>query len=421
MNARTTNDPVSLYIHVPFCPSKCAYCDFVSAAVDVSAPAPGGDDAMVTGATPRDLGDAYVDAVLAHVAGAAEEGVLDAVPTVYVGGGTPTLLGERLVRLVRGVRAVPGLAADVEFTVETNPETTSESLTHALVLAGVTRFSLGIQSFDDDVLAALGRCHDAMAAERAAAVLRDSGMPFSLDLICGVPGQSDTSWRDSVERAIATGAGHVSVYPLSIEDGTPLSRAIDAGVLPEPDSDTAAEMMETAADLLTAAGLERYEVASYARPGQASRHNSVYWTGGEYLGIGPSAASMMSTAMLRRLARPAYEAAAADATADSYADSDRVRIVWAETLGDFLGGGLAQAPAQVETLSRADALREDAMLGMRMSSGITETLAEEAGVITALESLAASGLVARVEGRWRPTRKGWLLGNEVFSAIWTGE
>lgn len=421
MNAGAGNDPVSLYIHVPFCPSKCAYCDFVSAAVDVSAPAPRGDDPVVADAAERDLGDAYVDAVLAHVAEAAERGLLDSVPTVYVGGGTPTLLGERLVRLVRSVRAVPGVAPDVEFTVETNPETTSGSLTHALVQAGATRFSLGIQSFDDDVLATLGRCHDAIAAQRAATVSRESGVPFSVDLICGVPGQSEASWRDSVERAIATGAAHVSVYPLSIEEGTPLARAIDVGVLPEPDSDTAAEMMEIAADLLTAAGLERYEVASYAQPGHESRHNTVYWTGGAYLGIGPSAASMMSKETLRRLTRPAYEGATVDGHADSSSDSERVRIVWTETLDAFLGGGLAQASAQVEALSIAEALREDAMLGMRMSVGISERLAEEAGVITALESLAASGLVARAEGRWRPTRRGWLLGNEVFSAIWTGE
>ncbi len=398
--------PVALYVHVPLCLSKCGYCDFNSAAVDVAAPVSAGSD--------TDLGDAYVDAVIAHVEHAVASGVLDRIPSIYIGGGTPTLLGARLVRLVDAVRALPGIAPDAELTVETNPETTSALLVQALAKAGVTRFSLGVQSFDNAVLATLGRRHDAHTAEKAAQVLRDCGRPFSVDLICGVPGQSAASWRESVVRAIATGAGHVSVYPLSIEDGTPLAREIDAGALPEPDADVAADMMQAAAALLREACLERYEVASYARAGGHSRHNTVYWTGGAYLGVGPGAASMMPVGMLRRLA-PAVR------PDEDVAQDWRARFTWTETLEGILGEPWAGVPQLVETLSPADALREDAMLGMRMARGISVELAEKAAVVAVLESLAGDGLVELAQGRWRPTERGWLLGNEVFSSIWAGE
>ncbi|PKQ15933.1 MAG: coproporphyrinogen III oxidase [Actinobacteria bacterium HGW-Actinobacteria-7] len=412
MSSQSAIEPVSLYVHVPFCPSKCAYCDFNSAVVDVSAAAPQvhGDLRRASAVPERDVGDAYVDAAIRYITEASETGVLADVPTVYIGGGTPTLLGSRLVRLVRAISDLPGVGPETEFTVETNPETTGSELIGQLVEAGVNRFSMGIQSFDDRVLTTLGRCHDSPAAERAAGVLRGSRVPFSVDLICGVPGQGGESWVESVGRATGTRAGHLSIYPLSLERGTALAGAVEAGLIPMPDPDVAAEMMESAAELLELAGFERYEIASYALDGQQSRHNTVYWTGGAYLGVGSGAASMLPVGVLRQLSPAAGQAARAD-------DEWRARLVWTTTVTGFLTGALEDAPMQLETLSPADALREDAMLGMRMSVGISDELAEDAGVVAVMESLADRGLVMHAAGRWRPTEHGWLFGNQIFSAI----
>ena len=391
--------PAALYVHVPFCISKCAYCDFASAVTDVRWHAP------------------YVDAVLFAAGHYSFCDVLDDVTSLYIGGGTPTILAHELIRLVTGLRDTVSLRLDAEITVETNPETTDNHGIAALTAAGVNRFSLGVQSFDDAVLETLGRRHTAARAQAAATLLARSGQRFSVDLICGVPGQSAASWRDSVERAIATGAGHVSVYPLSIEDGTPLALRIDEGRMREPDSDAAAEMMEVAANLLGAAGLARYEVANYARPGEESRHNSSYWTGIAYLGLGPSAASMMPASVFAPIAACEGWAAVPETAARCRFTATSDTHAW---LRDPLG-----APAETESLTAEETAREDVMLGMRRTDGVPVKQVVAAGLGEVLESLAASGLVELAGDaagmRWRPTSRGWLLGNEVFGRIWCGE
>lgn len=376
-------DSVSIYVHVPFCASKCDYCDFESRAVDPSA---------------HEIFAAYRTSTMREVRDREARGLLAEVPTIYVGGGTPTLLGDELPGLVRDLRSLPGVSADAEVSVEANPDSLDDRLASALLDAGVTRVSLGVQSLDDEVLRRLGRRHDAASALRAARILARSGVRFSLDLICGVPGQSAASWESTIAGAAETGAGHVSVYPLSVEDGTPLGARIEAGLAPDTDADAAAEQMSVTAGILADAGLTRYEVASYARPGEECRHNIRYWTGGAYLGIGPGAASMLPV----RLAALAGHSAPADGA--------RVR---------FASGG------EPEWLTREEALREDAMLGLRLARGIDAGLAA-AGVEAVLADLAASGLVELAEphgetARWRPTERGWLLGNEVFGRIWAGE
>lgn len=377
-------DSVSLYVHVPYCASKCDYCDFESHAIDPSA---------------RDVFTVYRTSTMREVRGREVQGLLTRVPTIYVGGGTPTLLGDELPALVRDLRSLAGVPAEAEVSVEANPDSLDERLATALLDAGVTRVSLGVQSLDDEVLRRLGRRHDAAAALRAASVLARSGLRFSLDLICGVPGQSTASWESTVARAVETGAGHVSVYPLSVEDGTPLGARIEAGLAPDTDADAAAEQMTDAAGILAEAGLARYEVASYARPGEECRHNIRYWTGGAHLGIGPSAASML----------PVRLAALAGLTAPE--GGARVRFA---------------SVGEPEWLTREEALREDAMLGLRLARGIDAGLAAAAGVEGVLADLAADGLVELAEphgetARWRPTERGWLLGNEVFGRVWAGE
>jgi putative oxygen-independent coproporphyrinogen III oxidase len=417
---------VSLYIHVPFCVSKCAYCDFCSttlARAERELLLARGTDSR---RAPADPAVAFVDAVL-RATDLAVRDVLTDVPTLYFGGGTPTVLGEELVRLVQGVRERANLRAGAEITVETNPETTDPALIAALTASGVNRFSLGVQSFDDDVLVTLGRVHDAVRALRACETLAASGVPFSIDLMCGIPGQTMGSWTDTLEKALAVGAGHFSVYPLALEDSTPLADDVAEERVPAPDPDTAADMMLLAARMMAERGIERYETANHARPGSESRHNLVYWTGGAYLGFGPSAASMMpSYATIglepQRVWGPDY---AECMTGDEWREG-RDRFTVNETLVDFVERGWDRYPALREHLSDVDSRREDIMLGLRVSTGVRASAVEAAHLHEVMERLARQRLVERYrtaegEDRWRTTQRGWLLGNEVFGAVWAGE
>lgn len=393
--------PVSLYVHVPFCVSKCAYCDFYSR--------PGGET----------LRAPFIDAALFEAGHWSHYDLLDDVPTVYIGGGTPTILGDGLVRLVEGILQTAHVREGAEITVETNPETTDAGSVSGLIAAGVNRFSLGVQSFDDDVLRTLGRCHDASRAREAIGVLRGSGVGFSIDLICGVPGQTTESWEATLEEAVSCGARHLSVYPLSVEEGTPLHAAVAAGRIPEPDPDIAADMMLAAEVALTAAGMPRYEVASYAQPGHEARHNLVYWTGGAYLGVGPHAASMLPFETYRDIAgAEGWELPSANSV-----DAVRARFTREVTLEEYVRCPLA-SPGPVELLDASDTAREDAMLGLRTSCGISSQSVEAAGIEEVLAELAEQGLVEVSEtpdgdARWRTTEQGWLLGNRVFEAVWT--
>ncbi len=407
--------PISLYVHVPFCASKCPYCDFHSS--------PGLHDAKaaedvvhyVARRLGKDatLGEAFCEAVSAFLEEFIEWRILDGLESVYFGGGTPTVLGRLLARTVARLRADIPVSPDVEMTVETNPDTTDAELVGALVEAGVNRFSLGVQSFDDAVLKTLGRGYDSVAASRAVDILAATGERVSLDLMCGVPGQTTESWRDTLERAVSAGAGHLSVYPLSIERGTALAEEVVSGRMAAPDPDQAAEMMSVADDLLRAAGLRRYEVANYARPGEESRHNLGYWTGVSYLGVGPSAASMLPVSLARQT--PLYPYVAA------WPEDWRVRFTWNAELGSFLGSLWDKPPDQIEALSAEESAREDVMLGLRMVAGVRESQVDAAGLTVVLERLEADGLVERKRSRWRTTRLGWLLGNEVFGSVLEGE
>lgn len=383
--------PSHLYLHVPVCRAKCAYCDFFS----VAAP----DLPMST----DELAEALVRQALAWP----ERGLVSRpLETIYVGGGTPTMLGPALAGLVDGLATHIGLADGAEVTVEANPDSLDDALVALLAEGGVTRVSLGVQSFHDDILRLLGRVHDATRALAAARSVREWGLALSIDLMCGIPGQNTGSWVASVEHAIGTGAEHVSVYPLSLESGTPMAAEALLGRFPEPDPDVAAEMMALAHDILTREGFVRYEIANYARPGYESRHNSAYWTGKEYLGVGPGAHGMLSAKTARAAGLLVPEGIA------------RVRYA----IACDLATGLLPAPqADLDLLDAAGAAREDVMLGLRMARGVSRVKVEDAGVRDVLERFAWQGLVEFSHDRWRLTERGWLLGNEVFSAVWAGE
>jgi putative oxygen-independent coproporphyrinogen III oxidase len=267
-----------IYVHIPFCLHRCDYCDFTAYADR--------DDVI----------PAYVDALVAHLQRVGAQGAVegDAWPTfrtAFVGGGTPTYLPPAdLTRILTAVRESLPLADDAQITVEANPETVTEEMAAALAQAGVERISLGAQSFDDRVLSTLGRWHDPSSVGTAVTRLRDAGIAhLSIDLIYGTPGETDASWQRSLDRVIDLGVEHVSAYALTVEPNTPYAARVRTHPALEPDDDVQASRMAIAEDRLGAAGLVHYEVSNWAVPGAESRHNLLYWRGGDWLAFGSGA------------------------------------------------------------------------------------------------------------------------------------
>ncbi|WIM04609.1 MAG: radical SAM family heme chaperone HemW [Candidatus Nitricoxidivorans perseverans] len=273
--------PLSLYVHFPWCVRKCPYCDFNSH--EARGGVPEGE---------------YVDALIADLDAALPLAEGRAVQTAFIGGGTPSLISPAaLGRLLSAVSRRLTFAQGAEITLEANPGAIEAAKFAAFRAAGVTRLSLGIQSFDDAKLAALGRIHSADEARRAAELALRHFERVNLDLMTGLPGQTLKEARRDVETAISFAPGHVSAYALTLEPNTPFHHAPP----PLPDEDLAADMQEMAEAMLVAAGYEHYETSAFARPGQRCRHNLNYWRFGDYLGIGAGAHSKIGN---RREARP---------------------------------------------------------------------------------------------------------------------
>ena len=384
-----------VYLHVPFCHHRCGYCDFATEAVGTLA----ADD--------RDaLMRRYVDALVADLgaqAGASRD--TRPVTSVFVGGGTPTLLppGE-LARLVGTVGEVLELAPDVEVTVECNPETADAELFASLVAVGVDRISLGAQSFDPAVLDVLERQHRPERTLEAVRLVREAGIPrVSLDLIYGTPGESERSWRESLAAVLATGVEHVSAYALSVHANTPLGRAVAAGHVPSPDDDVQRERFDELRAVLGAAGFVHYEVANLARSDALrSRHNVLYWRHGDYLGVGVGAHGhhdgrrWWTTRSTRR-----YLEAVENASEDSGArdGAGRVRSVTEEELLDVDARAL-----------------ERLMLGLRLADGI-HPFDVPPLLVEALEEVVRDGLVTMACGRLQTTAPGWFLIDETVRRL----
>lgn len=364
------HDPYkALYLHIPFCVKRCGYCDFATSAVPR-------DDARI---------DAYVEQLVMDIRRRAKAGDLADVQTVYLGGGTPSHIGiSRLSSLLYALSVSVDLTRDgLEFTMEANPESLEGRMVRDIWALGVNRLSIGVQSFDDEVLSILGRAHDAARARAAVHQALERFDNVSVDLMCGIPGQSASSFESSLREAVQLGAKHVSVYPLTIEPHTPFDRLVLAGEMDEPDDDVEAEHMELAQRVLGECGFKRYEVASYALDGYESKHNSSYWTGVPYLGIGESATTMTQNAQRR------------------------MRVTNGEVVDD---------------LDRRQMEAEDLMLGMRLARGISDERLAAASAyledaLAAMQGLAEDGYVEHVEGRWRPTKQGWLCGNDLYGRI----
>ena len=403
----------ALYAHVPFCAQKCRYCDFDSrsfASCELGAAL-----------------DAYFEQLYARLDAFGKDGALDQIRTVYVGGGTPSLAGERLVELARRVRA---WCAPVEFTCEANPESLTAELAAALAKAGVTRVSLGVQTLDNTELTAIGRIHDADRALAAIATVKDAGLDVSCDLMCGLPGQTAASWKRTLDGVLAAAPHHVSVYPLTLEEGTPLYRMACRDESLEPDEDFQAACMDTARERLGAAGYHPYEVASYAFDGHECAHNIAYWTGQGYLGLGRSAAGMLDAEDFDRLA-------VLFPGVSSRGDAHRVRLVQRDD------GATA---FEAEYLSQREAAAEDLMLACRMTRGVGPDLLVRAARVIPTDELAAAcdralelglatwmpdgveGYAGRIASkdviagracaRLAPTHLGWLDGNVLFELFW---
>ena len=409
-HVRATNAPgvpsgpgtvAALYVHIPFCAHKCPYCDFASRATARN------DARMLP----------YLGKILEQYSELRSMGWLEGCDTAYVGGGTPPMLGGGLVDLSLAIGELGTLS---EFSMEANPESLPADLVGELAQTPLTRVSLGVQSTDDVELAALGRTHGARDALAAVESVASSGLAVSCDLMCAIPHQSDATWRRSLADVLSAGATHVSVYPLSIEEKTPFG-ARYAGTRPDfNDEAVQARRMEIACDALAAAGLRRYEVASYARPGRECRHNQTYWEGRSYLGIGVAAAGMLDRTGYESLRRACPQLPV------PLPGIARVRLVVKDDLDAFLASSsCADLHFSGEMLTERQAVAEDLMLGARLARGIGEDLLSRARGVVGADALDAalgrvhrSGLATREGGSLVPTRRGWLLGNELYGELW---
>ena len=369
--------PLGLYIHIPFCKSKCIYCDFYSL--------PRAEDRM----------DRYVSALCRQLAEIAQRTTAHTVDSVYLGGGTPSYLGEkRLRRILKTVKKHYHLSRDAEITLEANPDSAGDwRALRALRRAGMNRLSLGVQSADDGLLRTLGRPHTFAQAEEAAAAARRARIRnLSLDLIYGLPGQDLTGWKDTLERAAALEPEHLSCYGLKVEEGTPLWDMQEKMDL--PDDDAQADMYLWTVERLEALGYEQYEISNFARPGRASRHNMKYWTLCEYAGFGPGA----------------------------HSDLGDVRYAYLRSLDTYCAGveaGVSVLESSEHIPSRERDI-EYVMLGLRLTQGISRQEFENryrlpfAPIQSVLERFRATGHAALAGGRWRLTPEGFLVSNQII-------
>lgn len=382
---------LGIYISVPFCRTKCSYCNFASEVFS------------------RTVFERYVDCLCADVARAsalAEKmgGRLERdVDSIYLGGGTPTVLsGGQLERAFHAVRNEFSVSENAEITVECAPGTLSAEMLDTLLCCGVNRVSLGVQSFVDQEAAAVGRLHKRETVLDDIARLRSAGISnINIDLLAGLPHQTAESWQESLRETIAAGAPHVSVYMLEIDDDSRLGRELIAGGTRYhahfvPDEDATADFYLAACEQLEAAGVVQYEISNFARAGRSSRHNLKYWMRQPYLGFGVDAHSMLLSVN------------------DS---AEAVRFATADSLEQYVAG----APTQKTMVTREMALEEEFFLGLRLNRGVdlrevTGDLGEGAvqNVRGIVADLAQDGMLQQESEVIRLTDRGRLLSNEVF-------
>jgi len=383
--------PLGIYISVPFCRTKCSYCNFAS------------------GVFSRAVFERYLDRVCADIENApkvaAEMGgrMQRAVDSIYLGGGTPTVLdAAQLERVFATVRSQFVVKPEAEVTVECAPGTLTGAMLESLLRCGVNRMSLGVQSFVDQEAAAVGRMHKRATVLEDIVRLRAAGITnINIDLIAGLPDQTAESWEFSLAETIATGASHVSVYMLEVDQDSRLGRELLAGGTRYhahfvPDEEAIADFYLTACERLQSAGIAQYEISNFAREGFESQHNLKYWTRQPYFGFGVDAHSMLDSAT---------------------EDLDAVRFAPADSLEKYMSGSALQRTA----VSRQAAFEESCFLGLRLTRGIRlQKLAAKFGEDTVKRARAAIAELIKgglMERRWEfvcLTSRGRLLSNDVF-------
>jgi len=366
----------SLYIHVPFCLSKCIYCDFYSVPIN-----------------PRLTGD-YVEALCRELT--LRHDIADDLKTVYIGGGTPAILSEAdISKIMDAVRENYHIQPDAEITIEANPKTITPDKAKSFLSSGLNRISMGIQSFSDEELLILGRAHNAEDAIKTFGDLRDAGFKnISIDLIYGIPGQSLEQWGFTLQRAIELGPEHISAYELTPEQGTPLFGMLKQGKLVMPDEDTITDMFYKGIDTLNEHGYTHYEISNFAKPGFQCRHNLNYWDRGEYIGMGASAHSF----------------------------SGRTRTANISDVTKYIEGiKIGKLPVSETTeISEDEELSELIFLGLRKTEGISLNLFPDETAETIKKAVKDSQLHGLIElngNNLRSTRKGLILNNEVICRV----
>ena len=373
--------PLGIYIHVPFCRSKCQYCDFYSL-------------------TTRDsrLMDDYLKAVCTHIkeAGALAPGYV--VDTVYFGGGTPSLFGaDGMIAILTAIRKSFDVASSAEITFEANPDSVTDRLLRRLRSEGFNRVSLGVQCDDDEILKKIGRPHNYQQAVEAVKKIRKAGYRnLSLDLMYGLPGQTLDAWLETLENVLSLSPEHISCYGLKVEEGTPLYDYQEFCKL--ADDDTQADMYLSAVEILKNHGYRQYEISNFCKKGNVSRHNLKYWTGGEYLGFGPDASSDFAGrrfAVIRDL--------------HGYIDG-------------ILGGG--QVIQDVQEVPMQERAGEYLMMRLRTVSGLDPREYEQKFLLPfsplekALYRFKEGGFAVRTyDGRWHLTPEGFLVSNSIISDL----
>lgn len=375
-------DSIGIYIHIPFCRSKCKYCDFYSRA--------GCDGSQM---------DRYLAALEKQIAETFPAGGKYFADTVYVGGGTPSAFGgKRLAALLKTLKKHVQIAKNGEVTVEVNPESVDKPLLRALRGAGVNRISMGVQSSDDAELKLLGRIHTFAKAQEAVALIRAAGFAnLSLDLMYGLPEQTAERWQKSVEDVLALAPEHLSCYGLRLEEDTPLwARRGD-----QPNDDTQADMYLWMVERLRAAGYEQYEISNFARSGFRARHNSKYWDLSPYIGLGCGAHSF-------------YEGRRFKVVSDLEA-----------YLAAYEGRG-GEVMEDADDCSYIDRVGEYVMLGLRTCDGVSELAFDRRfrrdfkPYADRLRPYLASGHATYDGDRWRLTPKGFLVSNVIIGAVLDG-
>ncbi len=382
MNGEPMPDPLALYIHWPFCVSKCPYCDFNSHVRDTV------DQ------------DAWRTALLADLAHEAQLLPGRTLGSIFFGGGTPSLMPPTTVEaLIAAAAEHWPFADDIEITLEANPSSVEAARFDDIAKAGVNRVSLGLQSLDDDALRFLGRAHSAKEGLAALAIAQRAFDRVSLDLIYALPHQDETAWRSELETAIGLGASHMSLYQLTIEPGTRFATLVRDGTLEPLGDDEGAELYLLTNEIMRDAGLPAYEISNHARPGEESRHNLTYWHYGDYAGVGPGAHGRRKATATQRHRKPEN---------------------WTEAIARNGHGLQSEVP-----LSTDERAVEALMMGLRLPEGIDRARFERSTGMPLAEAIDPSGLAECItlglveddQARLRCTAKGLPLLDSILPKL----